>query len=166
MAFKWEEVDEKLRKQIEEENGILTGIKEISSWMIDEERSIVVWMQPNTLKKIDGDFSEDLWIKFLKTKSNDIARFTVMPGESERVDTPDGKCKMIYRWDKILSFWIGKSRIRKNMDYNEMLSILKEALTCRDGARNEKCPDFSVEFNFNQRANIGYALAQRKWNAG
>jgi len=148
MAFKWEEVDEKLRKQIEEENGILTGIKEISSWMIDEERSIVVWMQPNTLKKIDGDFSEDLWIKFLKTKSNDIARFTVMPGESERVDTPDGKCKMIYRWDKILSFWIGKSRIGKNMDYNEMLSILKEALTCRDGARNEKCPDFSVEFNF------------------
>ena len=148
MAFKWEEVDEKLRKQIEEENGILTGIKEISSWMIDEERSIVVWMQPNTLKKIDGDFSEDLWIKFLKTKSKDIARFTVMPGESERVDTPDGKCKMIYRWDKILSFWIGKSRIGKNMDYNEMLSILKEALTCRDGARNEKCPDFSVEFNF------------------
>ena len=148
MAFKWEEVDEKLRKQIEEENGILTGIKEISSWMIDEERSIVVWMQPNTLKKIDGDFSEDLWIKFLKTKSNDIARFTVMPGESERVDTPDGKCKMIYRWDKILSFWIGKSRIRKNMDYNEMLSILKEALTCRDGERNENCPDFLVEFNF------------------
>jgi beta-glucoside transcriptional antiterminator (fragment) len=148
MAFKCEEVDKKLRKQIEEENGILTGIKEISSWMIDEERSIVVWMQPNTLKKIDGDFSEDLWIKFLKTKSNDIARFTVMPGESERVDTPDGKCKMIYRWDKILSFWIGKSRIGKNMDYNEMLSILKEALTCRDGARNEKCPDFSVEFNF------------------
>ena len=162
MAFKCEEVDEKLRKQIEEENGILTGIKEISSWMIDEERSIVVWMQPNTLKKIDGDFSEDLWIKFLKTKSNDIARFTVMPGESERVDTPDGKCKMIYRWDKILSFWIGK-----NMDYNEMLSILKEALTCRGGgARNEKYPIFSVEFNFNQRANIGYALAQRKWNAG
>ena len=161
MAFKCEEVDEKLRKQIEEENGILSGIKEISSWMIDEERSIVVWMQPNTLKKIDGDFSEDLCIKFLKTKSNDIAHFMVMPGESERVDTPDGKCKMIYRWDKILSFWIGK-----NMDYNEMLSILKEALTCRDGARNEKCPDFSVEFNFNQRANIGYALAQRKWNAG
>ena len=161
MAFKCAKVDEKLRKQIEEENGILTGIKEISSWMIDEERSIVVWMQQSTLKKIDGDFSEDLWIKFLKTKSNDIARFTVMPGESERVDTPDGKCKMIYRWDKILSFRIGK-----NMDYNEMLSILKEALTCRDGARNEKCPDFSVEFNFNQRANIGYALAQRKWNAG
>ena len=162
MAFKWEEVDEKLRKQIEEENGILTSIKEISSWMIDEERSIVVWMQPNTLKKIDGDFSEDLWIKFLKTKSNDIARFTVMPGESEQVDTPDGKCKMIYRWDKILSFRIGK-----NMDYNEMLSILKEALTCRGGgARNEKYPIFSVEFNFNQRANIGYALAQRKWNAG
>ena len=162
MAFKCEEVDEKLRKQIEEENGILTGIKEISSWMIDEERSIVVWMQPNTLKKIDGDFSEDLWIKFLKTKSNDIARFTVMPGESEQVDTPDGKCKMIYRWDKILSFRIGK-----NMDYNEMLSILKEALTCRGGgARNEKYPIFSVEFNFNQRANIGYALAQRKWNAG
>ena len=161
MAFKWEEVDEKLRKQIEEENGILTSIKEISSWMIDEERGIVVWMQPSTLKKIDGDFSEDLWIKFLKTKSNDIARFTVMPGESERVDTPDGKCKMIYRWDKILSFRIGK-----NMDYNEMLSILKEALTCRDGARNEKYPIFSVEFNFNQRANIGYALAQRKWNAG
>ena len=148
MAFKCEEVDEKLRKQIEEENGILTGIKEISSWMIDEERGIVVWMQPSTKKKIDGDFSEDLWIKFLKTKSNDIARFTVMPGESERVDTPDGKCKMIYRWDKILSFWIGKSRIGKNMDYNEMLSILKEALTYRDGARNEKCPDFSVEFNF------------------
>ena len=162
MAFKCEEVDEKLRKQIEEENGILTGIKEISSWMIDEERSIVVWMQPNTLKKIDGDFSEDLWIKFLKTKSNDIAHFMVMPGESEQVDTPDGKCKMIYRWDKILSFWIGK-----NMDYNEMLSILKEALTCRGGgARNEKYPIFSVEFNFNQRANIGYALAQRKWNAG
>ena len=162
MAFKCEEVDEKLRKQIEEENGILTGIKEISSWMIDEERSIVVWMQPNTLKKIDGDFSEDLWIKFLKTKSNDIAQFIVMPGESEQVDTPDGKCKMIYRWDKILSFRIGK-----NMDYNEMLSILKEALTCRGGgARNEKYPIFSVEFNFNQRASIGYALAQRKWNAG
>ena len=145
MAFKWEEVDEKLRKQIEEENGIFTGIKRISSWMIDEERNIVVWMQPNTLKKIDGDFSEDLWIKFLKTKSNDIAHFTVMPGESERVDTPDGKCKMIYRWDKILSFWIGK-----NMDYNEMLSILKEALTCRGGglARNEKHPVYSVEFNF------------------
>ena len=148
MAFKCEEVDEKLRKQIEEENGILTGIKEISSWMIDEERGIVVWMQQSTSKKIDGDFSEDLWIKFLKTKSNDIARFTVMPGESERVDTPDGKCKMIYRWDKILSFWIGKSRIGKNMDYNEMLSILKEALTCRDGERNENCPDFLVEFNF------------------
>ena len=144
MAFKRAKVNEKFRKQIEEENGILTGIKEISSWMIDEERSIVVWMQPNTLKKIDGDFSEDLWIKFLKTKSNDIARFTVMPGESERVDTPDGKCKMIYRWDKILSFRIGK-----NMDYNEMLSILKEALTCRGGgARNEKYPDFLVEFNF------------------
>ena len=145
MAFKCEEVDEKLRKQIEEENGILTGIKEISSWMIDEERSIVVWMQPNTLKKIDGDFSEGLWIKFLKTKSNDIAQFMVMPGESEQVDTPDGKCKMIYRWDKILSFWIGK-----NMDYNEMLSILKEALTCRGGgeARNEKYPVYSVEFNF------------------
>ena len=144
MAFKWEEVDEKLRKQIEEENGILTGIKEISSWMIDEERGIVVWMQPSTLKKIDGDFSEDLWIKFLKTKSNDIAQFTVMPGESEQVDTPDGKCKMIYRWDKILSFRIGK-----NMDYNEMLSILKEAPTCRGGgARNEKYPDFLVEFNF------------------
>ena len=161
MAFKRAKVNEKFRKQIEEENGILTGIKEISSWMIDEERSIVVWMQQSTLKKIDGDFSEDLWIKFLKTKSNDIAQFMVMPGESEQVDTPDGKCKMIYRWDKILSFRIGK-----NMDYNEMLSILKEALTCRDGARNEKCPDFSVEFNFNQRANIGYALAQRKWNAG
>ena len=145
MAFKCEEVDEKLRKQIEEENGILTGIKEISSWMIDEERSIVVWMQPSTLKKIDGDFSEDLCIKFLKTKSNDIAQFMVMPGESEQVDTPDGKCKMIYRWDKILSFWIGK-----NMDYNEMLSILKEALTCRGGglARNEKHPVYSVEFNF------------------
>ena len=145
MAFKWEEVDEKLRKQIEEENGILTGIKEISSWMIDEERGIVVWMQQSTLKKIDGDFSEDLWIKFLKTKSNDIAQFMVMPGESEQVDTPDGKCKMIYRWDKILSFWIGK-----NMDYNEMLSILKEALTCRGGgvARNEKHPVYSVEFNF------------------
>ena len=148
MAFKCAKVDEKLRKQIEEENGILTGIKEISSWMIDEERGIVVWMQQSTLKKIDGDFSEDLWIKFLKTKSNDIAQFMVMPGESEQVDTPDGKCKMIYRWDKILSFWIGKSRIRKNMDYNEMLSILKEALTCRDGERNENCPDFSVEFNF------------------
>ena len=161
MAFKWEEVDEKLRKQIEEENGILTSIKEISSWMIDEERGIVVWMQPSTLKKIDGDFSERLFIRFLRAESHDIAEFLVMPGESERVDTPDGKCKMIYRWDKILSFWIGK-----NMDYNEMLSILKEALTCRDGARNEKCPDFSVEFNFNQRANIGYALAQRKWNAG
>ena len=144
MAFKWEEVDEKLRKQIEEENGILTGIKEISSWMIDEERGIVVWMQQSTLKKIDGDFSEDLWIKFLKTKSNDIAQFMVMPGESEQVDTPDGKCKMIYRWDKILSFRIGK-----NMDYNEMLSILKEAPTCRGGgARNEKYPDFLVEFNF------------------
>ena len=143
MAFKCEEVDKKLRKQIEEENGILTGIKEISSWMIDEERGIVVWMQPSTKKKIDGDFSEDLCIKFLKTKSNDIAHFMVMPGESERVDTPDGKCKMIYRWDKILSFWIGK-----NMDYNEMLSILKEALTCRDGERNEKCPVYSVEFNF------------------
>ena len=145
MAFKYEEVDEKLRKQIEEENGILTGIKEISSWMIDEERGIVVWMQPSTLKKIDGDFSEDLCIKFLKTKSNDIAHFMVMPGESEQVDTPDGKCKMIYRWDKILSFWIGK-----NMDYNEMLSILKEALTCRGGgeARNEKYPVYSVEFNF------------------
>ena len=144
MAFKWEEVDEKLRKQIEEENGILTSIKEISSWMIDEERGIVVWMQQSTLKKIDGDFSEDLWIKFLKTKSNDIAQFMVMPGESEQVDTPDGKCKMIYRWDKILSFRIGK-----NMDYNEMLSILKEAPTCRGGgARNEKYPDFLVEFNF------------------
>ena len=145
MAFKCEEVDEKLRKQIEEENGILTGIKEISSWMIDEERGIVVWMQQSTLKKIDGDFSEDLCIKFLKTKSNDIAHFMVMPGESEQVDTPDGKCKMIYRWDKILSFWIGK-----NMDYNEMLSILKEALTCRGGgeARNEKYPVYSVEFNF------------------
>ena len=68
----------------------------------------------------------------------------VMPGESEQVDTPDGKCKMIYRWDKILSFRIGK-----NMDYNEMLSILKEAPTCRGGgARNEKYPDFLVEFNF------------------
>ena len=144
MAFKCAKVDEKLRKQIEEENGILTGIKEISSWMIDEERGIVVWMQPSTLKKIDGDFSEDLWIKFLKTKSNDIAQFMVMPGESEQVDTPDGKCKMIYRWDKILSFRIGK-----NMDYNEMLSILKEAPTCRGGgARNEKYPDFLVEFNF------------------
>ena len=145
MAFKCEEVNEKLRKKSEEENGILTGIKEISSWMIDEERGIVVWMQPSTLKKIDGDFSEDLCIKFLKTKSNDIAWFMVMPGESERVDTPDGKCKMIYRWDKILSFWIGK-----NMDYNEMLSILKEALTCRGGgeARNEKYPVYSVEFNF------------------
>ena len=144
MAFKCAKVDEKLRKQIEEENGILTGIKEISSWMIDEERSIVVWMQQSTLKKIDGDFSEDLWIKFLKTKSNDIAQFMVMPGESEQVDTPDGKCKMIYRWDKILSVRIGK-----NMDYNEMLSILKEALTCRGGgARNEKYPDFLVEFNF------------------
>ena len=162
MAFKRAKVNEKFRKQIEEENGILTGIKEISSWMIDEERGIVVWMQQSTLKKIDGDFSEDLWIKFLKTKSNDIAQFMVMPGESEQVDTPDGKCKMIYRWDKILSFWIGK-----NMDYNEMLSILKEALTCRGGgARNEKYPIFSVEFNFNQRANIGYALTQRKWNAG
>ena len=162
MAFKRAKVNEKFRKQIEEENGILTGIKEISSWMIDEERGIVVWMQPSTKKKIDGDFSEDLWIKFLKTKSNDIAQFMVMPGESEQVDTPDGKCKMIYRWDKILSFWIGK-----NMDYNEMLSILKEALTCRGGgARNEKYPIFSVEFNFNQRANIGYALTQRKWNAG
>ena len=64
MAFKCAKVDEKLRKQIEEENGILTGIKEISSWMIDEEHSIVVWMQPSTLKKIDGDFSECLWIKF------------------------------------------------------------------------------------------------------
>jgi len=144
MAFKRAKVNEKFRKQIEEENGILTGIKEISSWMIDEERSIVVWMQQSTLKKIDGDFSEDLWIKFLKTKSNDIAQFMVMPGESEQVDTPDGKCKMIYRWDKILSFRIGK-----NMDYNEMLSILKEALTCRGGgARNEKYPDFLVEFNF------------------
>ena len=145
MAFKCAKVDEKFRKQIEEENGILTGIKEISSWMIDEERSIVVWMQPSILKKIDGDFSEDLWIKFLKTKSNDIAQFMVMPGESEQVDTPDGKCKMIYRWDKILSFRIGK-----NMDYNEMLSILKEALTCRGGgvARNEKYPVYSVEFNF------------------
>ena len=143
MAFKCEEVDEKLRKQIEEENGILTGIKEISSWMIDEERSIAVWMQPSTLKKIDGDFSERLFIRFLRAESHDIAEFLVMPGESERVDTPDGKCKMIYRWDKILSFSIGK-----NMDYNEMLSILKEALTCRDGARNKKCPDFSVEFNF------------------
>ena len=162
MAFKRAKVNEKFRKQIEEENGILTGIKEISSWMIDEERGIVVWMQPSTLKKIDGDFSEDLWIKFLKTKSNDIAQFMVMPGESEQVVTLDGKCKMIYRWDKILSFWIGK-----NMDYNEMLSILKEALTCRGGgARNEKYPIFSVEFNFNQRANIGYALTQRKWNAG
>ena len=143
MAFKWEEVDEKLRKQIEEENGILTGIKEISSWMIDEERGIVVWMQPSTLKKIDGDFSERLFIRFLRAESHDIAEFMVMPGESEQVDTPDGKCKMIYRWDKILSFRIGK-----NMDYNEMLSILKEALTYRDGARNKKCPDFSVEFNF------------------
>ena len=144
MAFKRAKVNEKFRKQIEEENGILTGIKEISSWMIDEERGIVVWMQPSTKKKIDGDFSEDLWIKFLKTKSNDIAQFMVMPGESEQVDTPDGKCKMIYRWDKILSFRIGK-----NMDYNEMLSILKEALTCRGGgARNEKYPDFLVEFNF------------------
>ena len=143
MAFKCAKVNEKFRKQIEEENGILTGIKEISSWMIDEERGIVVWMQPSTLKKIDGDFSEDLWIKFLKTKSNNIAQFMVMPGESEQIDTPDGKCKMIYRWDKILSFSIGK-----NMDYNEMLSILKEALTYRDGARNKKCPDFSVEFNF------------------
>ena len=144
MAFKRAKVNEKFRKQIEEENGILTGIKEISSWMIDEERSIVVWMQQSTLKKIDGDFSEDLWIKFLKTKSNDIAQFMVMPGESEQVDTPDGKCKMIYRWDKILSVRIGK-----NMDYNEMLSILKEALTCRGGgARNEKYPDFLVEFNF------------------
>ena len=143
MAFKCEEVDEKLRKQIEEENGILTGIKEISSWMIDEERSIAVWMQPSTLKKIDGDFSERLFIRFLRAESHDIAEFLVMPGESEQVDTPDGKCKMIYRWDKILSFSIGK-----NMDYNEMLSILKEALTCRDGARNKKCPDFSVEFNF------------------
>ena len=161
MAFKYEKVNEKFRKQIEEENGILTGIKEISSWMIDEERSIVVWMQPSTKKKIDGDYSERLFIRFLRAESHDIAEFLVMPGESEQVDTPDGKCKMIYRWDKILSFWIGK-----NMDYNEMLSILKEALTCRDGARNEKCPDFSVEFNFNQRANIGYALAQRKWNAG
>ena len=145
MAFKWEEVDEKLRKQIEEENGILTGIKEISSWMIDEERGIVVWMQPSTLKKIDGDFSERLFIRFLRAESHDIAEFLVMPGESEQVDTPDGKCKMIYRWDKILSFWIGK-----NMDYNEMLSILKEALTCRGGgeARNEKYPVYSVEFNF------------------
>ena len=149
MAFKCEEVDEKFRKQIEEENGIFTGIKEISSWMIDEERGIVVWMQPSTLKKIDGDFSEDLCIKFLKTKSNDIAHFMVMPGESEQVDTPDGKCKMIYRWDKILSFSMGKSRIRKNMYYNEMLPILKEALTCRGGgARNEKYPVYSVEFNF------------------
>ena len=143
MAFKCAKVDEKLRKQIEEENGILTGIKEISSWMIDEERGIVVWMQPSTLKKIDGDFSERLFIRFLRAESHDIAEFLVMPGESERVDTPDGKCKMIYRWDKILSFRIGK-----NMDYNEMLSILKEALTCRDGERNENCPDFSVEFNF------------------
>ena len=144
-AFKWEEVDEKLRKQIEEENGILTSIKEISSWMIDEERGIVVWMQPSTLKKIDGDFSERLFIRFLRAESHDIAEFLVMPGESEQVDTPDGKCKMIYRWDKILSFWIGK-----NMDYNEMLSILKEALTCRGGgaARNEKYPVYSVEFNF------------------
>ena len=162
MAFKRAKVNEKFRKQIEEENGILTGIKEISSWMIDEERGIVVWMQPSTLKKIDGDFSERLFIRFLRAESHDIAEFLVMPGESERVDTPDGKCKMIYRWDKILSFRIGK-----NMDYNEMLSILKEALTCRGGgARNEKYPIFSVEFNFNQRANIGYALAQRKWNAG
>ena len=145
MAFKWEEVDEKLRKQIEEENGILTGIKEISSWMIDEERSIAVWMQPSTLKKIDGDFSERLFIRFLRAESHDIAEFLVMPGESEQVDTPDGKCKMIYRWDKILSFSIGK-----NMDDNEMLSILKEALTCRGGgeARNEKYPVYSVEFNF------------------
>lgn len=145
MAFKCEEVDEKLRKQIEEENGILTGIKEISSWIIDEERSIVVWMQPSTKKKIDGDYSERLFIRFLRTESHDIAEFLVMPGESEQVDTPDGKCKMIYRWDKILSFWIGK-----NMDYNEMLSILKEALTCRGGgeARNEKYPVYSVEFNF------------------
>ena len=144
MAFKRAKVNEKFRKQIEEENGILTGIKEISSSMIDEERGIVVWMQQSTLKKIDGDFSEDLWIKFLKTKSNDIAQFMVMPGESEQVDTPYGKCKMIYRWDKILSFRIGK-----NMDYNEMLSILKEAPTCRGGgARNEKYPDFLVEFNF------------------
>ena len=54
MAFKCEEVDEKLRKQIEEENGILTGIKEISSWMIDEERSIVVWMQPALKKRLMG----------------------------------------------------------------------------------------------------------------
>ena len=162
MAFKYEKVNEKFRKQIEEENGILTGIKEISSWMIDEERGIVVWMQQSTLKKIDGDFSERLCIRFLRAESHDIAEFLVMPGESEQVYTPDGKCKMIYRWDKILSFWIGK-----NMDYNEMLSILKEALTCRGGgARNEKYPIFSVEFNFNQRANIGYALAQRKWNAG
>jgi len=145
MAFKCEEVDEKLRKQIEEENGILTGIKEISSWMIDEERSIVVWMQPSTKKKIDGDYSERLFIRFLRAESHDIAEFLVMPGESEQVDTPDGKYKMICRWDKILSFWIGK-----NMDYNEMLSILKEALTCRGGgvARNEKHPVYSVEFNF------------------
>ncbi|WP_392406580.1 hypothetical protein ACF3OJ_04265 [Cardiobacterium hominis] len=145
MAFKYEKVNEKFRKQIEEENGILTGIKEISSWMIDEERSIAVWMQPSTLKKIDGDFSERLFIRFLRAESHDIAEFLVMPGESEQVDTPDGKCKMIYRWDKILSFWIGK-----NMDYNEMLSILKEALTCRGGgeARNEKYPVYSVEFNF------------------
>ena len=35
------------------------------------------------------------------------------------------------------------------MYYNEMLPILKEALTCRGGgARNEKYPVYSVEFNF------------------
>ena len=60
--------------------------------MIDEERSIVVWMQPSTKKKIDGDYSERLFIKVFKGQNHMIfAEFLVMPGESEQVDTPDGK---------------------------------------------------------------------------
>ena len=78
MIFKCEKVDENLRKEIIETEGLYYGLKEATHWWVNDTRDIIAWnVDPSPGKLRDGDFSVDFFIRFSNKDGAIVDMFSV-----------------------------------------------------------------------------------------
>jgi hypothetical protein len=127
---------------LDEEARTKSGVN-VTNWVIDYERDIALWIEGKHWQiRAEGDYSETIMLRIKDKKF----RFELMPNDNFRSYNKDVDLH-VYKWDSVIEYW---PKDLHGFSYDELISIIKEALTVEGGGGldNEEHPNFTVQFNF------------------
>jgi hypothetical protein len=133
MGFELERLNEEARN--------VQGIDRMN-WLVDKERDIQFWREgKHWQNRAEGDYSETI---LLRIKGQNF-RFELLPSKNFS-HYIQGEVHE-YIWERVLGYQ--PINLHGHV-YDEIISIIKEALTVDGGGDffNQKYPNFVVKFNF------------------